>query len=286
MNGGGAMNACKVVNVMSVCQGRPAGREGGFALILALLSLMLLTFLGLTMALSTSTELQIATNYRWSQQALYNAEAGLELAKRSLINADWRSIVPPARAKADMTNKPQWYNSVPGPYGEASRDFEMADCDAIVSPADLLTGKGNEGFGIVLVPDPGSVASFQNSSNAFNQSLNGTFTVWVRRPLTWKQEDDFKNLVEAFVDYEKDDQLVLTAEGTAPYIGAASLTTSGLANRATRYLETTIKKIDMTTCEDLIGQTGVSPTGSGFDQCGGQTFAQVPGATGENTGVK
>ena len=61
---------------------RAAG-EGGFALILAILSLMLLTFLGLTLAATTSTELQIATNYRWSQQALYNAEAGIEAARVS-----------------------------------------------------------------------------------------------------------------------------------------------------------------------------------------------------------
>ena len=44
--------------------------ERGFALIVALLALVLLTFLGLTMTLTTSTELQISTNYRWSQQAL------------------------------------------------------------------------------------------------------------------------------------------------------------------------------------------------------------------------
>jgi len=49
------------------------GHERGFALILAILALMLLTFLGLTLATSTSTELRIATNYRWNQQALYNA---------------------------------------------------------------------------------------------------------------------------------------------------------------------------------------------------------------------
>ncbi len=55
--------------------------EQGFALVLAILALMLLTFLGLTLATTTSTELQIATNYRWGQQALYNAEAGLEAGK-------------------------------------------------------------------------------------------------------------------------------------------------------------------------------------------------------------
>jgi Tfp pilus assembly protein PilX len=39
-----------------------ARQESGFALIMALLSLMLLTFLGLTLAVSTSTETQIANN--------------------------------------------------------------------------------------------------------------------------------------------------------------------------------------------------------------------------------
>ena len=57
---------------------RDRRHEGGFALILAILALMLLTFLGLTLATTTSTELRIATNYRWNTQALYNAEAGIE----------------------------------------------------------------------------------------------------------------------------------------------------------------------------------------------------------------
>ena len=42
----------------------------GFALILAILA-HAPEFLGLTLATTTSTELQIATNYRWSQQARY-----------------------------------------------------------------------------------------------------------------------------------------------------------------------------------------------------------------------
>ena len=83
--------------------GRRTG-ERGFALILAILSLMLLTFLGLTLATTTSTELQIATNYRWSQQALYNAEAGLEAARIVLSNeADiatgWTTLLPTVRGR-------------------------------------------------------------------------------------------------------------------------------------------------------------------------------------------
>jgi Tfp pilus assembly protein PilX len=44
--------------------------ESGFALILAILALLLLTFLGLTLTATTSTEMQIANNYRYAQQAL------------------------------------------------------------------------------------------------------------------------------------------------------------------------------------------------------------------------
>src|SRR5688572_9529439 len=82
---------------MQVKKVEAAGGESGFALVLAILSLLLLTLLGLTMATTTSTELQIATNYRWSQQALYNAEAGIELGKRYLRQIEWQTVLPPAR---------------------------------------------------------------------------------------------------------------------------------------------------------------------------------------------
>src|SRR2546422_11497820 len=76
--------------------------EAGFALILAILALMLLTTLGLAMATITSTELQIATNYRWSQQALYNAQAGGEGGKIILrsVQPGWTPGLPrpPGRA--------------------------------------------------------------------------------------------------------------------------------------------------------------------------------------------
>ena len=70
-----------------VPQTDPRAREAGMALVLAIMALMLLTFLGLTLAATTSTELQIATNYRWSEQARYNAEAGVEAGKVILIPA-------------------------------------------------------------------------------------------------------------------------------------------------------------------------------------------------------
>ena len=82
---------------------RDHGQEQGFALILAILSLMLLTFLGLTLATTTSTELRIATNYRWNTQALYNAEAGIEAGKRALQSLNWAGLLPTARGASPST---------------------------------------------------------------------------------------------------------------------------------------------------------------------------------------
>ena len=74
------------------------------------MALMLLTFLGLTLATTTSTELQIATNYRWSQQALYNAEAGIEAGKQILRNipvgVSWATLLPSVRAGSWTTDDP------------------------------------------------------------------------------------------------------------------------------------------------------------------------------------
>src|SRR3972149_265724 len=80
----------------------PPSHQAGFALVLAMLALMLLTFLGLTLTMTTSTELQIATNYRWSQQAYYNAEAGIELGKRYLRQIEWSVVLPTSRGSSDM----------------------------------------------------------------------------------------------------------------------------------------------------------------------------------------
>src|SRR6185503_6442223 len=68
--------------------------ERGVALVLAILALLLLTFLGLTLTATTSTEVQIANNFRWSQQALYNAEAGMEAARRLITTATPAVILP------------------------------------------------------------------------------------------------------------------------------------------------------------------------------------------------
>jgi hypothetical protein len=227
--------------------------ERGFALVLALLALMLLTMLGLTLATTTTTELQIATNYRYSQQAYYNAEAGIELGKRYLrMIPEWRAILPPARSAQNIKDgiTPTPYLARTGPAGEASRNLELLECDSAVS----------SGYGVVL-DDPTEPFPFQNSSTFLGETLNGTFTLWVRRPVLVDGTGDY-------FDDPEDTRLTLTAEGTAPYGQALAASQAASAKRAVRYLEVVVERDPPAGCQDDRGsQAGGSPSGANFDQC-------------------
>lgn len=237
--------------------------EAGFALILAILALLLLTFLGLTLATTTSTELQIATNYRWGQQAYYVAQAALDVARRQLREqTTWQIFLPVARlTPAQMGARPMWAPPVP-----PERDFENSSCD---------TGPmgGNEGYGVVLWP-AGFTAPYQNVSAVpgTGQTLGGAFTIWIRRPLKI-------DAAGVALDDTRDDSAIVTAEGTAPFEGAGNpVGDYQYRRRATRVLEMAITKVDQNDCENRGGQTGNGPTGSGYDPCYGISGAGLPGA--------
>jgi Tfp pilus assembly protein PilX len=56
------------------------GNERGIALIIVLMTLLLLSILGVTMLASSTSELKIAGNYRNTEVAFYTAEAALDFA--------------------------------------------------------------------------------------------------------------------------------------------------------------------------------------------------------------
>lgn len=237
--------------------------ESGFALILALLALMLLTFLGLTLATTTSTELQIAQNYRWSQQAFYNAEAGMEIGKRALADlSSWAVVLPPQRLAGD-TSLPSWpYLTRTGASGEDNRSFENEGCDQSAPSA------GFQGYGVVL--DPLNTAfPYQNVYQFLGESLQGTFTLWVRRARVFDQATG------QWMDDAANNTLIMVSEGTAPYTlaGAASRSaTFAQRNRAVRILEATLQLIS-TECDEGNQEAG-GPEGSGASRC-------VPSNTGK-----
>jgi hypothetical protein len=253
-------------------------QDAGFALILAILALMLMTFLGLTLATSTSTELQIATNYRWSQQAYYNAEAGIEYGKSVLRNMNWSLLLPTARMGGSepgcdasgpsdgfkcwwlTTNTPAETPPVePPPYdrpdahGNPSRNFENAECDVY---------GGGMGYGVVI-DDGGGFGPYQNVTNIPGvPPLNGSFTLWIRRDQKDNADGSFSDASE-----EGELDLILTAEGTAPFTGENSNLAFTQQNRAVRVLQATLTRSLGTPCGTRGGQVGGGPEGSNFSPC-------------------
>lgn len=261
-------------------------RQAGFALIVALLSLLLLTFLGIALATITSTELQIANNYKWNLQAKYAAESGLELAKRFLREQTaWQALVPLARPTANMNAQPTgWTLARAGRSGEVSRNFENFDCDA----------EYNVGYGVVM-DLAGFTFPMQNIGTFFGTTFGatgttgtvevsgGTFTVWLRRPISINGDGTIQ-------DYTGDDLLLVTAEGTAPYGEGAAIAQYALRARAVRTIELAVRKVDPGDCENSFqGQTGMGALGANYDPCTPVTGAGLPSGSGtpvteENTG--
>ena len=75
--------------------------EDGTALIIALMSMMLLTALGAAVIMVSNTETRIANNYRNSQEALYAADAAVERVVQDLLMVPrWNDILAGAAQSA------------------------------------------------------------------------------------------------------------------------------------------------------------------------------------------
>jgi type IV pilus assembly PilX-like protein len=242
--------------------------DSGFALVLAIMALMLLTFLGLTLATTTSTELQIATNYRWSQQALYNAEAGIEATKVLLagipVTTSWNEVMPSARTTTSWTVPfagnvaqpalPTSQSAAVDEWGIPLRNWENDNCDE---------RGGNVGYGVILeIPLSGD--PLQNKTTLLGQNLNGAVTIWVRRPPLFRDDG-------TVTDVAAENSLVVTAEGSAPFSGGDVSSAFAQASRATRTLEVSLLRLvtagEGAACEAYRAQAGKGVSGSGFGAC-------------------
>lgn len=284
-------------------------REGGFALILAMLALMLLTFLGLTLATTTSTELQIATNYRWGMQALYNAEAGLDAGRAILrIPSDWSTILPPARTRWTISASPspgpgvtqtvtlQTYVAPTAPSGQPSADewgnpLRNFAPDGPTLPADVATANSTgcdkygslAGYGAVLSVNS---TAYQYKTTLYGQRLNGAITLWVRRGKV-ADSAGLADGTDGFKDDTSNTKLVLTAEGIAPFDGSQFSDTTAQSARAVRVMEITVSKgnEDGSLCQTYSGQSGRGAEGAGFSGCTAVTDAGVKKGLGTSATV-
>ncbi len=72
----------------------PAQNDRGAAIVIALMAMLLLSALGLALVLSTTTETTITGNFRFGQEALYAADAGVERVMDDLLTVpDWNNIL-------------------------------------------------------------------------------------------------------------------------------------------------------------------------------------------------
>lgn len=73
---------------------KPIENERGMALIVALMSMMLLSALGLGLVMTTMSETMITAHYRDSGEVMYAADAGVERVMQELLTVpDWNRIL-------------------------------------------------------------------------------------------------------------------------------------------------------------------------------------------------
>ncbi|HXV61095.1 MAG TPA: pilus assembly PilX N-terminal domain-containing protein [Vicinamibacteria bacterium] len=215
--------------------------EEGSAFVISILVLFVLSVLGLALMLTTTTEKDISINFRWGEQAFFNADAALEygknvLAAYAVVNTDFASVLPPPRGPGLATvadNEQPWGQAHPepgacNPSTAGCRDYQYHydQCPTTGACTRIYIGR------VLRRPD-GTLALWDFRAPAGTPGdldndgvvdIEGTFTLWVRRPTAGTG------------DYDGNDRVILTAEGTAPNAG-------GLGSRPTslRRLEMSIR---------------------------------------------
>ena len=81
--------------------------ERGAALLIALITLVLLSALGLTLSMVMDTEVRIASNFAASREAIYAADGALEIAAQELLSvADWNDVLDGSTRSAFVDGAP------------------------------------------------------------------------------------------------------------------------------------------------------------------------------------
>jgi hypothetical protein len=109
--------------------------ERGAALVTALLALLLLSALGFALVLGTTTETMITGNFRFGQEALYAADAGVERVMDDLLTVpDWNNILKGNVRSAFIDGTPSGTRTMPdGSNLDLSQATNMANCGKITT---------------------------------------------------------------------------------------------------------------------------------------------------------
>jgi PilX N-terminal len=207
--------------------------DEGSAFVISILVMFVLSVLGMALMLTTSTEKDIAINYRWGEQAFFNADAALEYGKNVLgewllREGDFKGILPPARDDATVADSSAlWGAAIPetpscgDPTSPGCRDYQYfldhcppgapGPCVRVYIGKVLLRFADRTqvqyDFRLPGASVPGDLVGDGDPD------LEGTATLWVRRPVVGTRD---YGAVDGANPNGLHDRVILTAEGTAP----------------------------------------------------------------------
>ena len=221
---------------------RAFSRDEGSAFVISILILFVLTVLGMAVMLTTTTEADIAINYRWGEQAFFNADAALEYGKNViaawvLSNGDFAGLLPPARTDVTVPNSgAPWGLGTPAHPDTNACDSTTPGCRDYQYGVDRCQPDGSGPcvriyIGRVLTRPDGTLTQYDFRCHATPcprqlqpavygdldgdgfADLEGSFTIWARRPIVGDQDYGAPTVTEPL---GRHDRVILTAEGTAP----------------------------------------------------------------------
>jgi hypothetical protein len=89
--------------------------EDGVALVIALLTLLMMTALGMALTMTTMTETKISSNYRDGGEAMYAADAGVERVMQDILTVpDWNNILNGTTTSAFIDGAAGGTRTLPG----------------------------------------------------------------------------------------------------------------------------------------------------------------------------
>lgn len=204
-------------------------KQEGSAFVISILVLFILSVLGMALMLTTTTEKDIAVNYRWGEQAFFNADAALEYGKNVLAlyllnENDFISVLPPARPTVTVSPNAPWGDAHPesgtacSPTVPGCRDYQYfadtcpadgSDCVRVYIGRVLRRVDGTLAMYDFRSPPGGPTGDLDGDGV---DDLEGTTTIWVRRPIVGAT--DYGAPINGAP--ARHDRAILTAEGTAP----------------------------------------------------------------------
>jgi Tfp pilus assembly protein PilX len=130
----------------------PVSNERGMALIVALMSMMLLTALGIGLVMTTMSETMITGNYRDSGEALYAADAGVERVMQDLLTVpEWNAILAGSVQSSFVDGLPSGVRTLPdGSTLNLTEATNMLNCakTTTCSEADMDAWTAERPYGV------------------------------------------------------------------------------------------------------------------------------------------